>query len=96
MGIFDMIESALSWYKFYVTVLLDENLEVNKYDKCGENKVINGKQCTIGWYINDNIIGHVKDKIVDEVISKIEDKFPGLVIQKGQKLDFLGMEIFFR
>jgi len=91
-----MIESALLWYELYVTVLLKDGFELNEYDKCVANKVINGKQCTIGWYVDDNIIGHVEDEVVDEVIEKIESKFPGLVVQKGRKLDFLGMEIFFR
>ena len=66
-----MIESALLWYELYVTVLLKEGFELNEYDKCVANKTINGKQCTIGWYVDDNIIGHVEDEIVDEVIAKI-------------------------
>ena len=95
-AIYGMIESALLWYELYVTVLLKDGFELNEYDKCVANKVINGKQCTIGWYVDDNIIGHVEDEVVDEVIEKIESKFPGLVVQKGRKLDFLGMENFFR
>lgn len=90
-----MIESALLWYEMYVTVLLDEGFVIIEYDKCVANKVINGKQCTIGRYGNNNIIGHVEDEVIDEVIAKIEDQFSGLVIQKGRKLDFLGMEMFF-
>ena len=95
-AIYGMIKSALLWYELYVTVLLKDGFELNEYDKCVANKVINGKQCTIGWYVDDNIIGHVEDEVVDEVIEKIESKFPGLVVQKGRKLDFLGMENFFR
>ena len=41
-------------------------------------------------------LGRVEGEVVDEVIEKIESKFPGLVVQKGRKLDFLGMAIFFR
>ena len=93
-AIYGMIESALLWYELYVTVLVDEGFELNPYDKCVANKTINGKQCTIGWYVDDNIIGHAEDKVLDNVIGKIEDKFPGLVVQRGQKLDILGMEIW--
>ena len=95
-AIYGMIESALLWYELYVTILLEEGFELNMYDKCVANKIINGKQCTIGWYVDDNIIGHVEDAVLDDVIGKIESRFPGLVVQRGRKLDFLGMEIFFR
>ena len=94
--IYGMIESALLWYELYVTVLIEEGFELNPYDKCVANKIINGKQCTTGWYVDDNIIGHVEDAVLDKVIGKIEDKFPGLVVKRGRKLDMLGMEIFFR
>jgi len=79
-AIYGMIESALLWYELYVTVLLKDGFELNEYDKCVANKVINGKQCTIGWYVDDNTIGHVEDEVVDEVIEKFESKFPGLVV----------------
>ena len=95
-AIYGMIESALLWYELYVTVLLDEGYELNPYDKCVANKVINGKQYTIGWYVDDNIVGHKGIKVIDDLIGKIDARFPGLVVQKGPKVDFLGMELMFR
>jgi hypothetical protein len=95
-AIYGMIESALLWYELYVTVLLDEGYELNQYDKCVANKTINGKQCTIGWYVDDNIVGHEDEAVIDDLIAKIDERFPGLVVQKGPKLDFLGMELCFR
>ena len=62
-AIYGMIESALLWYELYVTVLLKDGFELNEYDKCVANKVINGKQYTIGWYVEHNIIGHVEDEV---------------------------------
>ena len=56
-AIYGMIESALLLYELYVTDLLIDGFEFKEYDKCVANKVINGKQCTIGWYVDDNIIG---------------------------------------
>jgi hypothetical protein len=68
---------------------------LNPYDSCVANKVIKGKQCTVGWYVNDNILSHVDPKVVDEVLATIEQYFPGLSIERGNKLNFLGMEIDF-
>ena len=95
-AIYGMIESALLWYELYVTVLYEDGYELNQYDKCVANKIINEKQCTIGWYVDDNIAGHAEEAVVDDLIQKIDNKFPGLVVQKGPKLDFLGMELLFR
>ena len=77
-ALYGMIESALLWYTLYTEVLHKEGFEINPYDRCVTNKVINGKQCTIGWYVDDNILSHVDATVVDSVINKIEECFPGL------------------
>jgi len=59
------------------------------------NKVINDKQCTIRWYVDDNILSHVDSSVVDSVIAMVESHFPGLVVERGKRLNFLGMEIDF-
>jgi hypothetical protein len=94
-ALYGMIESALLWYTLYTEVLHKEGFEINPYDRCVANKVINGKQCTIGWYVDDNILSHVDKSVVDSVINKIEEYFPGLVVERGKNLNFLGMEIGF-
>ena len=94
-ALYGMIESALLWYNLYTEVLQKEGFELNPYDRCVANKIINDKQCTIGWYVDDNIISHVDGTVVDGIINKIEGYFPGLAIEKGKSLNFLGMEIEF-
>ena len=90
-----MIESALLWYNLYTEVLLKEGFKINPYDRCVANKIINDKQCSIGWYVDDNILSHVEPAVVDSVIALIEQYFPGLVIERGKSLNFLGMELEF-
>ena len=94
-ALYGMIESALLWYQLYSDVLQKEGFEINPYDKCVANKMINGKQCTIGWYVDDNMLSHVDPTVVDSVIEMMEGYFPGLVIERGTKLNFLGMELDF-
>ena len=94
-ALYGMIESALLWYNLYTEVLLKEGFEINPYDRCVANKIINDKQCTIGWYVDDNILSHVDSTVVDGVIDLIEQYFPGLVIERGKSLNFLGMELEF-
>ena len=90
-----MIESALLWHRLYTEVLEKEGFELNPYDRCVANKVINGKQCTLAWYVDDNILSHSDPKVVDQILRTIESYFPGLVIERGRKLNYLGMELDF-
>jgi hypothetical protein len=94
-ALYGMIESALLWYTLYTDVLQKEGFVINPYDKCVANKMIDDKQCTIAWYVDDNILSHINPAAVDDVLKTIEGYFPGLVIERGKKLNFLGMEIDF-
>jgi hypothetical protein len=100
-ALYGMIESALLWYTLYTEVLQKEGFELNPYDKCVANKMVadkqdgKSKQCTIAWYVDDNILSHVDSTVVDKVIATIEEYFPGLVVERGKNLNFLGMEISF-
>ena len=49
--------------------------ELNPYDLCVANANIEGKQCTVCWYGDDNKISHVDPKVADEAIKTIEEKF---------------------
>ena len=51
--IYGCIESALQWYKLYSETLTEKCFELNPYDRCVENKVDNGKQCTLLWYVDE-------------------------------------------
>lgn len=46
--------------------------------------------------MDDNIISHVEQDAIEKVISTIEGYFWGLVIGRGNTLNFLGMEIQFK
>jgi len=94
-ALYGMIESALLWYMLYTEVLQKEGFELNEYDKCVANKIINGKQCTLAFYVDDNMLSHVETAEVDGILKIIEGYFPGLVVERGKRLNFLGMEIEF-
>ena len=96
-AIYGMIESALLWYEMYVSVLKYMGFTLNPYDMCIDNKTINGKQYTIGWYVDDKKKSHVKQKVVGDVIKTIEERFPGLFVIRGDEHTFLGINInYFR
>ena len=69
--------------------------ELNTHDPCVANKIINGQQCTIAWYVDDNKISHVDSAVVDQLIEKIEEKFGKMTVKRGKQHVFVGMDIDF-
>ena len=59
------------------------------------NKMIDGKQCTIAWWVDDNCLTHLSDKVLDRVIKRIERKFGKMTVTRGDSHTFLGMMLRF-
>jgi hypothetical protein len=57
--------------------------------------MIEGAQCTIAWFVDDSKILHVSETVVTMVIKLIEAKFGKMMVSRGRKHVFLGMEIEF-
>ena len=92
-AIYGCIESALRWYKLYSEMLKREGFVINHYDKCVANKTINGKQCTIVWYVNDDKISHEGHEVVTTVIESTKNNLGDLTTTRRNKHRFLGMNI---
>ena len=74
---------------------MENGFSLNPVDKCVANKEINGKQYSIGWYVDDKFLSHEDTKVVDSILKLEEGYFPGLQIERGKVLNFLGMELRF-
>jgi hypothetical protein len=62
------------------------------------NKMINGKQCTIGWHVDDIFTSHVNSKVVDDVLEQLNGEFgkrTPLTCSRGKVHDFPGMKFDF-
>jgi len=66
---------------------------LNPYDKCVANKVINGRQCTVAWCVDDNKLSHVQPEVVTKVLEVIKAHFGELEISRGDEHNLLGMNI---
>ena len=95
-ALYGCMQSAILWYNTFKGCLLDMGFKLNKYDPCVANKMVNGKQCTICWYVDDTKISHVDPGVVDDVITKIEERFGKMVVTRGKKHNFVGMDIEFK
>ena len=57
-ALYEMLTSALLFHKKLRSDLESISFEVNLYDQCMANEMINGKQMTTIWHDNDLKISH--------------------------------------
>jgi hypothetical protein len=66
----------------------------NPYDPCVANKMVNGKQLTVAWHVDDLKVSHVDKSVVDDFIQKMESEFgkeTPINKARGCVHDYLGM-----
>eukprot|EP00957_Ditylum_brightwellii_P169151 12875273-Ditylum_brightwellii.AAC.1 len=92
------VKVALLFWKNFSSSLVKWRFKTNPNGWCIANKTIDGKQCTLAWYINDLKISHVKDIVVIEIIGKLEKNYgkeAPLTVRRGKTHDFLEMKLDF-
>ena len=91
--IYGCIKAALLWYELYKETLEKEGFALNPYEMCIANKTIDGKQCTVAWYVDDNKISHDNPSVVTGILDMIEKNFGKLTVTRGKEHEYLGMKI---
>jgi len=74
-ALYGCVVSALLWYELFLGYLKEMGFEINPYDSCIANKIIDEKQCTRAWYVDDMKISHVKKDVVTQIIEDLQKKF---------------------
>lgn len=72
--------------------------EINIYDRCVTNKIIDETQCTIVWYVDDLTISHKKLSVVDQHIASLKEEYEKIgemALKCGKVHDYLGMPLDF-
>jgi len=94
-----MKSGALLFYQKLVADLLSLGFDINPYYPCVANKIINGKQMTICWHVDDLFIGHVDPTIVTSFLDWLAQRYntddKNLNFVRGHKHDYLGMNLDF-
>ena len=88
----------LFWEKMMNHLVKDWGFTINPYDSCVANKMINGKQRTIVWHVDDLKISHVSEEVVDNVIDLMNHVFgeqTPMTVSSGTCHDYLGMTFDF-
>jgi len=96
-ALYGTLQAALLFWQSLSEFLTDElGFKINRYDSCVANKIINGKQCTILWHVDDLKISHVQHEVIDDIFEKINNRYgkeAPLSKTTGKIHDYLGMTI---
>jgi hypothetical protein len=86
-----LTKSALLFYRKFIANLASLGFDINPYDPCVANKIINGKQITICWHVDDLLIGHVNPVVVTRFLIWLAKRYDTadkkLNVVRGTKYD---------
>ena len=95
-ALYGLLQSALLFYKKLVADLKADGFELNPYDPCVANKMVNGKQLTVAWHVDDLKISHFEEAEVDRLISYLKSIYgENLSEQEGPVVDYLGTHYYY-
>jgi hypothetical protein len=95
-----MVVSLLHYRKF-VKSLTDIDFIINPYDPCVANKIIEGEQMTICFYVDECKLSHRKKTVMDRTIgylwqeyeSIFEDGSGAMPVSRGKIHKYIGMPL---
>jgi hypothetical protein len=92
----DCLRNALMFYLKLLGDIEANGFVLNPYDPCVENKMVNGKQFTITWHVDDLKLSHEDENEVTEVIKWLKEIYgEDMRVSRGEKHDYLGMDLDF-
>ena len=88
----------LFWENLQAKLVKDWGFVPNRYDSCVVNKMVNGKQLTVAWHVDDLKVSHVEESTLDGFIVMMEKKFgqaAPLSVSCGPVQEYHGMTLDF-
>ena len=90
-AIYGLMKSALLFYRKLWTDLSNDGFKLNPYDPCVANKMVNGKQMTVCWHVDDLKMFHAKEDVLTAFINRLEGIYGKLSVLRGKVHEYLGM-----
>ena len=97
-AIYGMLEASLLWYDKLSQKLKDIGFVFNPYDACVCNCIVNKRQHTVMFHVDDILSSHVDEKVNDEFYELLDStfgEFKKVTVSRGKKHTFLGMDLDF-
>ena len=95
-ALYGTLQAALLFWKNLSGKLIEWGFELNPYDNCVANLVVNGKQCTVLWHVDDIKISHEDESVIEGVLDQLNEEYgkeAPLVVTRGKVHEYLGMTL---
>ena len=95
-AIYGTLKAALLFWESLKSQQEEWGFKQNPYDPCTMNKMVNGKQATIVWHVDDLKISHVDKDVVKDILAKLNTEFrktSSLATTRGLVHEYLGMTL---
>ncbi|KAG7371066.1 reverse transcriptase RNA-dependent DNA polymerase [Nitzschia inconspicua] len=95
-ALYGMLQSAMLYYNKFRRDIETIGFKVNPFDPCVANRIVNGKQHTVVWHVDDLKSSHVDPIVNDEFLKWLENKYASDNVGKikavrGKRHDYLAM-----
>jgi hypothetical protein len=93
-ALYGMLKSALWFYKKLKVDLEHYGFIINPYDPCVANAMINGKQMTVTWHVDDLKVSHEDPAEITKFANYLAVIYgERLTVHRGLVHDYLGMDL---
>ena len=96
VALYGTLTAAVLWWKKLTKFLISQGFKVNPYDWCVVNKMINGKQCTILWHVDDLMMSHMDMNVLEDIVASLNKEYGKagkLSVTRGTVHDYLGVRM---
>ena len=63
-ALYGVMKAALLFYNKFVENLKSIGFQINPYDPCAANKIVDGAQLTVVWHVDDIKVSHIDGGVV--------------------------------
>ena len=94
--LYGLLQASLLYYKKFRKDIESHGFVVNPYDPCVANKMVEGKQLTLTWHVDDFKMSHVKEQVLDNFVKwlrKTYDAIGEVKVTNGKQHFHLGMTL---
>ena len=89
-ALYGCIKSSMLWYQTLTAFLMECGYVQNPYDPCVFNLTQDGVQCTVCFHVDDLMITCVNESMIDQLTSKLTDRFGTVTTHRGNQHNYLG------
>ena len=90
---YGLLYIALLLYKKLVKDIEEYGFQINPYDLCVANNMINYKQMMVVWNVDDLNVSNVNTFEITKFSGYLSSIYRGLTVHRGKVQDYLGMDL---